>query len=102
MGGLIMNATKFILNWIEEDWRLAESIALKTCDYFGSFEDLGQITNHLANDIRKTFSGYIHDKSKDNLFMVSLCEEFLSNVEWHSIASDYVMAEAECIENFKE
>lgn len=93
-----MNVNKFILEWIEQDWRLGESIALKTIDYFGSYEDLGQITRFLANDIRKTFSGYIHDKTNNNEFMVELSEVFLSNVDWHSIASDYVMAEYESME----
>lgn len=93
-----MNATKFINEWIEQDWRLSENIALKTIDYFGSHEDLGQIARYLANDIRKTFSGYIHDKTKDNLFMVGLCEEFLSHVNWSEIASDFVMAEYEAME----
>ena len=93
-----MNANKFIIDWIEQDWRLGENIALKTIDYFGSHEDLGQITRYLATDIRKTFSGYIHDKTKDNLFMVALSEEFLSHVNWSEIASDYVMAEYESME----
>ena len=93
-----MNATQFILDWIEQDWRLGENIALKTIDYFGSYEDLGQITRYLANDIRKTFSNYIHDKSRDNIFMVELSEHFLSNVDWHTIASGYVEAEYEAME----
>lgn len=93
-----MNATKFINEWIEQDWRLSENIALKTIDYFGSHEDLGQIARYLASDIRKTFSGYIHDKTKDNLFMVALSEEFLSHVNWSEIASDFVMAEYEAME----
>lgn len=95
-----MNATKFINEWIEQDWRLSENIALKTIDYFGSYEDLGQITRLLANDIRKTFSNYIHDKTDNNVFMVALSEEFLSNVNWSDIAADFVNCEYEAMENW--
>jgi hypothetical protein len=95
-----MNATKFINEWIEQDWRLSENIALKTIDYFGSYEDLGQITRYLANDIRKTFANYIHDKNEDNVFMVGLCEEFLSHVDWSVIASGFVNCEYEAMENW--
>ena len=85
--------------WIDNDWHLSERIALITCDYFSSFEDLDQITNLVANDIKELFLDFMPELEPS--FYSDVMAASLREVNFHEIARHYVEAESETLASFQ-
>lgn len=99
--GLIMDKqTMYILDTIEQDWRLSEQFALMTCDMFSSYEDIDQISNILAKRFKKHFIDLIPDSEYLAPCLNTLLNDVLDSVDWFGIAKEYAIAEQECLNNF--
>jgi hypothetical protein len=86
--------------WIDNDWRMSEQIAMITCDFFGSFEDLDTITNLVAERINDLFMDMMPELEPS--FFSDVMSASFREVNFHEIARHYVEAEAQQIENEKE
>jgi hypothetical protein len=84
--------------WIDNDWRMNETIALTTADFFGSYEDLDKITNLVAQEIKSMFIDMMPDV--ENGFFSDVMNASFKEVNFWEIARHYVEAEYECIQNF--
>jgi hypothetical protein len=84
--------------WIDNDWRMNERIAMITADLFGSYEDLDEITNFVAHEIKCMFIDMLPDI--ENGFFSDVMNASFREVNFHEIARHYVEAEAETIDSF--
>jgi hypothetical protein len=83
--------------WIDNDWHLNERIAMITADLFGSYEDLDEITNFVAHEIKSMFIDMMPDV--ENGFFADVMNASFREVNFHEIARHYVEAEAQEREN---
>ena len=79
--------------WIDNDWRMNEQIALITADLFGSYENLDEITNFVAREIKSMFIDKMPDI--ENGFFSDVMNASFREVNFHEIARHYVEAESE-------
>ena len=96
------NQTLYILDAIEQDWRLSEQFALMTCDMFSSYEDIDQISSLLSKRFKKHFTDLIPDSEYLPPCLNSLLNDTLDAVDWFAIAKEYATAEQECLNNFED
>jgi hypothetical protein len=82
--------------WI--DWHMSERIAMLTADLFGSYEDLDEITNFVAHEIKSMFIDLMPDIESG--FFADVMNASFREVNFHEIARHYVEAEAETIASF--
>ena len=85
--------------WIDNDWRLSERIALITCDFFSSFEDLDKITGLVAESINDLFLDFMPDIEPG--FFSDVMNASFREVNFWEIARYYVEAEAETLASFQ-
>ena len=85
--------------WIDNDWRLSERIALITCDFFSSFEDLDKITGLVAERINDLFLDFMPDIEPG--FFSDVMNASFREVNFWEIARYYVEAEAETLASFQ-
>ena len=85
--------------WIDNDWRMNETIAMITADCFGSYEALDKITGIVAARIKSMFIEMMPDV--ENGFFSDVMNASFREVNFHEIARHYVEAEAETLESFK-
>lgn len=83
--------------WIDNDWHLNEQIAMITADLFGSYEDLDQITNLVAHEIKSMFIEMMPDV--ENGFFSDVMNASFREVNFHEIVRHYVEAESNEREN---
>ena len=93
--------TQYILDTIEQNWRLSEQFALMTCDMFSSYEDIDEIAHILAKRFKKHFTDLIPDSEYLDPCLNTLLNDVLDSVEWFDIAKEYAIAEQECLNNFE-
>jgi hypothetical protein len=86
--------------WIDNDWRMNERIAMLTADLFGSYEDLDEITNFVAHEIKSMFVDMMPDI--ENGFFSDVMNASFREVNFHEIARYYVEVEAEQLEDDKQ
>jgi hypothetical protein len=84
--------------WIDNDWRMNETIALTTADFFGSYEDLDKITNLVAQEIKSMFIDMMPDV--ENGFFSDVMNASFREVNFWEIARHYVEAEHETNQSF--
>jgi hypothetical protein len=82
--------------WIDNDWRLSETIALHTSDLFGSYDDPDDITCHVADYIKNLFLDVAPDIESG--FYADIINSAIRTVNWHEIAKHYVDSELSAIE----
>ena len=85
--------------WIDNDWGLSERIALITCDFFSSFEDLDKITGLVAERINDLFLDFMPDIEPG--FFSDVMNASFREVNFWEIARHYVEAEAETLASFQ-
>jgi hypothetical protein len=83
--------------WIDNDWRMNEQIAMITADLFGSYEDLDEITNFVAHEIKSMFIDMMPDV--ENGFFSDVMNASFREVNFHEIARHYVESESQEREN---
>ena len=86
--------------WIDNDWRMSEQIAMLTADLFGSYEDLDEITNFVAHEIKSMFIDLMPDIESG--FFADVMNASFREVNFHEIARYYVEVEAEQLEDDKQ
>jgi hypothetical protein len=79
--------------WIDNDWRMNERIAMITADLFGSYENLDEITNFVAREIKSMFIDMMPEV--ENGFFSDVMNASFREVNFHEIARHYVEAESE-------